>query len=155
MKASLAALLGIVLLLVSAPYAGADDPLAKQAIDIGKHLRCPVCENLSVADSPSQLAEQMRGIIREKLEAGEPKEQIIQYFVDRYGESVLLEPPKQGFTLLIWWGPALILALALVVVVLSIRRRLPSGDSQGQEIVALSQDELVLYEERLNRELAS
>ena len=70
--------------------------LDDEALEIGAMLRCPICQNVSVAFSPSQLAVQMRGVIRQKLEAGETREQIIQYFVDRYGESILLEPPKRA-----------------------------------------------------------
>ncbi|MBM2827209.1 MAG: CcmH, cytochrome c-type biosis protein CcmH [Dehalococcoidia bacterium] len=153
MRFSLVAIFVIALLLLPAAPALADGPLEKQALDIGKHLRCPVCQNLSVADSTSQLAEQMRGIIREKLEAGETREQVVQYFVDRYGESVLLEPPKQGFTLLAWWGPVVAMVLALAIVIRSVRRRLPPADGKEREAAALSPEELIVYEERLNREL--
>jgi cytochrome c-type biogenesis protein CcmH len=73
--------------------------------DIAAQLRCVVCQNLSVADSPSEMASQMRGIIRERLAAGESPAQVQRYFVDRYGEWILLSPPRRGFNLLVWLLP--------------------------------------------------
>jgi cytochrome c-type biogenesis protein CcmH len=73
--------------------------------DIAAQLRCVVCQNLSVADSPSEMAGQMRGIIRERLAAGESPAEVQRYFVDRYGEWILLSPPRRGFNLLVWILP--------------------------------------------------
>lgn len=99
-----------------------DPDLDRQTREIGADLRCPVCQNLSVADSPSPLAGEMRVIIRQKLEAGESRQDIMQYFVARYGEAVLLNPPQQGFTLLIWLGAAVALAGGAGMLVLRLRR---------------------------------
>ncbi len=92
------------------------DPLDDEARRIGKMLQCPVCEGVSVADSPSQIALQMMSVIRDKLEAGESEDQILQYFVQRYGEGVLREPPRRGAALLVWWGPVLVLAAGALVL---------------------------------------
>ncbi|MGH7345015.1 MAG: cytochrome c-type biogenesis protein [Candidatus Rokuibacteriota bacterium] len=73
--------------------------------DIALQLRCVVCQNLSVADSPSEMAGQMRAIIRERLAAGESPAEVQRYFVDRYGEWILLAPPRRGFNLLVWVVP--------------------------------------------------
>jgi len=78
---------------------------------IASTLRCPVCLNLSVADSPSPVAEEMRGTIRRDLEAGKTPTQITQEFVDAYGEWILLAPRPHGINLLAWILPG-ILALA-------------------------------------------
>lgn len=72
---------------------------------VADQLQCPVCQGVTVAYSNSGLAQQMRLLIKKKLETGETKEQILQYFVDRYGESILTNPPKSGFTLLVWLLP--------------------------------------------------
>lgn len=72
---------------------------------VADQLQCPVCLGVTVAYSNSGLAQQMRLLIKKKLEAGETRDQILQYFVDRYGESILTNPPKSGFTLLVWLLP--------------------------------------------------
>ena len=99
------------------------DSLDDQARQIAREVQCPVCQGLSVADSPSQLASQMRGIIRSKLEAGEDREAILTYFADRYGESVLMAPPRSGLALVIWLAPYVGGAGILALVLLMIKRR--------------------------------
>jgi len=90
--------------------------------EIAAQLRCVVCQNLSVADSPSEMANQMRGIIRERLQAGNTPEQVVAYFVDKYGEWVLLSPRPRGFNLLVWVLPFAATAAGLVAVLLLARR---------------------------------
>ncbi len=89
---------------------------------IATQLRCVVCQNLSVADSPSEMAKQMRGIIRERLEAGDTPDQVVAYFVDKYGEWILLSPRPQGFNLLVWILPFAGIAGGLAAVLLLARR---------------------------------
>jgi len=102
-------------------------PAPSQAIDdrvreIASDLRCVVCQNLSVADSPSDLAKEMRNLVRELVEQGKSRQEIEAYFVSRYGEYVLLAPPKQGFNLLVWVLPFLALVLGAGGVYLVARR---------------------------------
>ncbi len=97
------------------------DDLDDRARAIAKKLQCPVCQTISVADSPSDLAAQMRAIIRQKLAEGWTEEQIINYFVERYGEGVLLEPPRHGFALLAWVGPAAGVLLGLGIIFGAVR----------------------------------
>jgi cytochrome c-type biogenesis protein CcmH len=94
---------------------------------IGATLRCVVCQALSVADSPSTTAQQMRAIILEQLRAGKTPEEIRAYFVSRYGEWVLLAPPRAGFNLLAWWLPYVALGLGALGVVLAARRWVRAG----------------------------
>jgi cytochrome c-type biogenesis protein CcmH len=94
----------------------ADAPdLEDQTRAISTELRCVVCQNLSIADSPSEMAQQMRAIVREQLQAGKSPQQIKDYFVTKYGGWVLLKPATEGFSLLVWVVPfvALIMGLGL------------------------------------------
>ena len=81
----------------------------RQTRAIADQLRCPVCRGIPIADSPADLARDMISIIRQKLEAGESEEAILNYFVDRYGEWILLEPKPQGANLVLWIVPLLFL----------------------------------------------
>jgi cytochrome c-type biogenesis protein CcmH len=79
--------------------------LEEQTQLLAAELRCPVCQNLSVGDSPSEMANQMRELVREKLKHGESPEQIRAYFVSRYGEWILLAPTRRGFNWVAWLLP--------------------------------------------------
>jgi len=114
----------IVLILVGMavaqpPATNVDDP---RVYEVGSQLRCVVCQNLSVADSPSEMAHQMRVIVRERLAAGDTPDQVIQYFVDKYGEWILLKPRRHGFNWLLWLAPAIAVAIGLTVFVIVVRR---------------------------------
>jgi cytochrome c-type biogenesis protein CcmH len=112
--------LGTLLLVASAAAAA---HVSEQTVhDVASQLRCVVCQNLSVADSPSEMATQMRAIVRERLEAGETPEQVREYFVARYGEWILLAPRRVGFNLLVWGFPLAALAVGFGVVALLLRR---------------------------------
>ncbi len=107
---------------VTAP-AGAKTPVSEDTVhDVAAQLRCVVCQSLSVADSPSETAHEMKDIIRERLAAGESPEQVRAYFVEKYGNWILLSPPRQGFSLLVWVVPFAGLGLGLVLVLLVVRR---------------------------------
>ena len=107
---------------VTAP-AGAKTPVSEDTVhDVASQLRCVVCQSLSVADSPSETAHEMKDIIRERLAAGESPEQVRAYFVEKYGNWILLSPPRQGFNLLVWVVPFAGLGLGLVLVLLVVRR---------------------------------
>jgi cytochrome c-type biogenesis protein CcmH len=90
--------------------------------EIAAQLRCVVCQNLSVADSPSEMALQMRGVIKERLAAGESSDQVVRYFVDKYGEWILLSPPRRGFSLLVWVFPFVAVIVGFGIVALLLRR---------------------------------
>lgn len=98
---------------------------------IAAQLRCVVCQNLSVADSPSEMAHQMRDLIRERLVAGDRPDQVMAYFVERYGDWVLLAPPARGLNLVLWLAPfaAVVGGLALVVSLARRWRRTPASAS--------------------------
>lgn len=110
--------IGFTLLSVSSARA---DPLDDDTRRLAKLLQCPVCEGVSVADSPSELAGQMRGVIRRKLEQGEADQTILAYFVDRYGDGVLVEPPRRGIGLGVWVGPVVMIVVGGIVLAVTLR----------------------------------
>jgi cytochrome c-type biogenesis protein CcmH len=111
-----------LLLGVPAPAAGSGQDLERQMITLASGLRCPVCQNLSVADSSSEMAREMRALILDKLRAGQSPEQIRAYFVDKYGQWILLSPTARGFGLLVWVLPAVAGAAGLGAAAWAIRR---------------------------------
>ena len=114
-------LLSIFLLPRMAAAAVAPD-LEDQTRALAAELRCVVCQNLSVADSPSEMAQQMRAIVREQLQAGKTPEQVKDFFVSKYGEWVLLKPKTSGFGLLLWLLPYVALAAGVIIALWFIRR---------------------------------
>ena len=89
---------------------------------LASELRCPVCQGLSIGDSPSELAIEMRGVIRDQLKAGRTPDEVREYFVQKYGEWILLSPEPRGFNLLVYVLPVLFLVLGAWVVWRFIRR---------------------------------
>ena len=92
-----------------------------KVIEIGNELMCPVCQGQSVAESNSNLAQDMRSIIKNKLKNGESKEEIIYYFVSRYGDSILGAPPAKGINYLLWLLPIISLSIGAFIILKSIR----------------------------------
>lgn len=90
----------------------AEDPKERQMLQIAQKLRCAVCQNQPVSESNSGLARDMRAIIREQLAAGKNEEQIVDYFIARYGDYVLLKPRKTGTGFALWVLPPLVLVFA-------------------------------------------
>lgn len=102
------------------PLAGA--LLEKETTRVGGKLRCPVCQGLSVSDSPAEMAVNMKAQVRELLQRGYTEEQILKYFELSYGQGLLLEPKFEGINVLVWLLPALGLLLGGVVVYFTFRR---------------------------------
>ena len=110
-------------LLVVSPVWAAEAPgIDDQTRAIAQELRCVVCQNLSVADSPSEMAQQMRGVVREQLQAGKTPQEVKDFFVSKYGEWVLLAPKTQGFSLLVWVLPFVVLIAGVALGLWFIRR---------------------------------
>lgn len=100
-----------------------DPALETRARHISAGLRCLVCQNQSIDDSNAPLARDLRILVRERLKAGDSDEQVLQYVEDRYGEFVLLRPPFNVSTLLLWLAPLLVLLGAIVIAFRSLRQR--------------------------------
>ncbi|HUL04293.1 MAG TPA: cytochrome c-type biogenesis protein CcmH [Gemmatimonadales bacterium] len=97
--------------------------------DVAASLRCPVCQNNSVEDSPSLLAQDMKKEIRARLAAGETPDQVRSYFVSRYGEWVLTKPRAAGMNLSVWLLPLVALLGGALVVWTAVRRWVRQGDA--------------------------
>jgi cytochrome c-type biogenesis protein CcmH len=147
--------MGVLLALLPSLVWAQDAELDRRTREVASALQCPICQNLSAADSPSELAQQMRQVVREKLAAGESREQILAYFVDRYGEEILIDPPKRGFNLLIWAVPPLLLLGGAAVLFATVRRWRRSRYAAGspEDEPTLSPAERARYAERLRRDL--
>lgn len=140
------------------------DALDDEVRQIAEQLRCPVCQGETVADSQAPISVQMRGIIREKLQQGETRDQIIQYFVQRYGVGILADPPARGFTLGVWVVPIVVLVVGLGLVVAVLRGWLrppgraaavtaaPDGDARPATLPAADDERLERELERFRRE---
>jgi len=98
------------------------DELDARTEEVGGLLRCPVCQGLSVADSPAGMAQKMKGQVRELLAAGFDEEQVQAYFERSYGEFVRLDPPLRGVNWLVWLAPLIGLIAGGLVVALTLRR---------------------------------
>lgn len=100
----------------------ADSALEARTSAVAATLRCPVCQGESIQDSPSQLAQQMRAVVRDRLRDGESPAQVKAYFVSRYGEWILLEPKTTGLNVVLYVLPVLLVIGGLLLVVFLVRR---------------------------------
>ena len=94
-----------------------------RARELGKDLRCLVCQNQSIDDSDADLAKDLRVIVRERIAKGDSDDQVRKFVVDRYGDYVLLKPPFKASTLALWLGPLALFLGALWAVRAFYRRR--------------------------------
>ena len=144
-----------------------DDLTADQRVhQLSQQLMCPVCDGQTLDQSQAQLSEDMKAVIRRKIDEGYSNQQIRNYFVQRYGEIVLASPDAAGFNLIAWAMPAVIFiggALLVGNAFLNMRRRNRSNGSRPQvstsdelELdIQQSNDEADQYLERAEREIAS
>ena len=112
------------------PLTGA--ALFQRTHQVASLLRCPVCQGMSVADSPSEMAVNMKGQVRELVARGYTEEQILKYFELSYGQFVLLKPKFEGVTGMVWVLPVLALLIGAAVVFFKLRR-LERGPDAGSE----------------------
>jgi cytochrome c-type biogenesis protein CcmH len=127
----------------------ADPTLEARARTLSQDLRGLVCQNQSIDDSAAPLARDLRIIVRERLSQGDSDEQVIDYLVTRYGNYVLLKPPLQTDTLLLWLGPGIIVLIAGAVFAAYVRRRPktdgdappPLTEDERRELAALIKDQ--------------
>jgi cytochrome c-type biogenesis protein CcmH len=123
---TLSLVLSLVLTQGYAPQRQGLDPLEAEkearVMRLGKQLRCAVCQGVSIADSPASMARAQLDKVRELVAEGKSDDEIYTYFIERYGEWVLLEPTKGGLNAVLWVGPLALLGLGLLVIVLQSKR---------------------------------
>ena len=103
--------------------AAADPALEERLMKLSKELRCLVCQNETLADSRADLAEDLRGQIREQMRAGKSDREIVAYLTARYGKFILYNPPVDPTTYLLWFGPFVLLLAALFMLFRYVKQR--------------------------------
>ena len=145
----------LLLLLVAATAAQAVEPserlvdpaLEARARALSKDLRCLVCQNESIDESNADLAHDIRGLLRERIKAGDSDDEVRRFLVSRYGAFVLLKPPVEPATYALWFGPPLALGLAALAIALRLRRpraepeASPLSDDERQRLARLLKEE--------------
>ena len=160
-RLALILLLSLASALVSAPAALAVQPdevladpaLEARAREISEGLRCLVCQNQSIDDSAAPLARDLRLLVRARLTAGDSDDGVRSYLVARYGDFILLKPPFEWQTLLLWLTPAIVLLAGALVAVALFRRPIIATNllSEGEEDVLskiLAEDDAALPRRR-------
>jgi cytochrome c-type biogenesis protein CcmH len=120
-----------------------DAKLEAKARTLSAELRCMVCQNESIDDSHAPLAKDLRLLIRERLSAGDNDDVIRAYLVRRYGDFILLKPPLNAETALLWAAPLLVLLIGGAAILLNARRKqaipaaVPLSESEGEKLKSL------------------
>ena len=100
------------------------DPVIEERLaNLSKELRCLQCQNQTLADSPSDLAADMRQQIREQMKAGRSDQEIVSFLTDRYGQFILYKPRVTPLTYLLWFGPFVLLLAGLTLLFRYIKNR--------------------------------
>ena len=134
-----ALLLGLVLTTYAPQQAGSallDPPREARVQALGKQLRCPMCQGLSIADSNSSAARAQMDKVRELVAAGRSDQEIRDFFISRYGEWALLDPPASGMNLLVWVLPLALLVGGGFAIARTIRRPVPAPAAPPEEAKA-------------------
>jgi cytochrome c-type biogenesis protein CcmH len=142
-----------LLLLLSGPALAVGNPAdmlpdpaqEARAREIGRELRCLVCQNESIEDSNADLARDLRLLVRERIRAGDTNDQVIGFLRARYGDFVLLRPPLTAATAALWFSPVLVLAGGVLTIWL-IRRRGRSAPAAPQPLTPEEEARLAALE---------
>lgn len=114
---------------VTPAQAVADSILEARTAEVASELRCPVCQGLSIQDSPSELSQQMRSVVKDQLREGKTPDQVKAYFISKYGEWILLEPKAKGFNVLVYALPILLVLGGLGVIAVAVKKWTRAPDS--------------------------
>lgn len=114
-----------------------------RAQSLMKQLRCLVCQNQSIVDSNVDLARDLRNIVRERITAGDSDDQVLTFMTSRYGDWVLLKPPFDGATIILWLSPLLLLLIGIFVIFRNqkaVVTNAPLSDEEKNRIKSLLDD---------------
>ncbi len=131
-------------------YQFADPEKEKRFQSLAYELRCPKCQNQNIADSNAEIAKDLRTKIQQMLIAEKSDTEIVDYMVDRYGDFVLYEPRVKPQTYLLWYGPAMFIALGLIIIFFIIRGRNTLKENADQNETALTATEAKKLDALLN-----
>ena len=124
-----------------------DEATERRLIAISSELRCLVCQNESLAGSQAELASDLRREIRARIREGRSDAEIMEFMVSRYGDFVRYRPPLKGTTLLLWFGPGLLLVVGLASLLRYLRRRDQVIDDRPLSADEQSRAETLLHEQ--------
>ena len=138
----------LVMMLSMTAWAGEAEPEIDPAIEprfkaLTSELRCLKCQNQTIFDSKAGLADDLRKQITDQINAGKSDDEIVDYLVARYGEFVRYKPAMTGATLLLWFGPFLLMVIGVVVLIIQMKKRrqivteAPLSDEERQRVAAL------------------
>jgi cytochrome c-type biogenesis protein CcmH len=142
----------LVLFLIGIGFAGllfGSEDMENRVREIAHMLRCPTCQAMSVKESDAGLSLNMKQRIRELLEEGKSEDEILQFFEERYGEWILRSPKKEGFSLLLWTLPGLIILISVLILIQYLRKK--SRDTAGIDTSPISKAELRQIENDLKQ----
>lgn len=128
-----------------------NDPIFR---DVAKEFRCPTCTGLSVLESDAGFSVQIKEQVQEQINLGKSHDQIVEFFVERYGPWILREPPAKGFNAWAWIVPITLLCLGPVLIWLLVWKRRVQADSHGVRSSTVILDEMQQNLQRLKREKA-
>jgi cytochrome c-type biogenesis protein CcmH len=120
----------------------ADPALEARARALSKELRCLVCQNESIDDSNADLAHDLRALLRERIKDGDSDQQAINFIVSRYGDFVLLKPPIEPATYVLWFAPLALLAFGTIGIVVALRRRYATPQAAPAPLTAAERQRL-------------
>lgn len=146
--ARIGVLIGVLIVNVTAAIAVTPDEmlrdpaLEKRAREISAELRCLVCQNQSIDGSDAPLAADLRRLVRERLEAKDSNQQVLDYIVARYGEFVLLKPPFKPSTLILWFSPVAVLLGGILLARRASRQAVPAEGEGNSDLTVGERKEL-------------
>lgn len=123
-------------------------------MEVERQLGCPVCTSLPLNVCDNQICMQMKGVIHDQLAAGKTPDEVVAYFVARYGEGILLTPPRQGFNLAVWYLPFLALFVGAGIVWAFLRRSL-ERERVAERRLAHVDPRLARYREQVRTEVST